>query len=54
LLEAFLSVLDEFTAQIETLEATVEETATALEETQLLMTILAELLLWAADSRRDR
>jgi len=38
-MEAFLSVIDELTAQIETLEATIEETATALEETQLLMTI---------------
>ena len=39
LMEAFLSVIDELSAQIKMLEATIEEMATALEETQLLMTI---------------
>lgn len=39
LLEAFLRVIDELTVQIDALEAMIEETATTLEETQLLMTI---------------
>ena len=39
LLESFLSVIDELTAQIEALEEVIEETATSLEATQLLMTI---------------
>ncbi len=39
LLESFLSVIDELTAQIEELEMLIEETGASLEETQLLMTI---------------
>jgi transposase len=39
LLESFLSVIDELTAQIEALEEVIEETAVSLEATQLLMTI---------------
>jgi len=39
LMESFLSVIDELTAQIEQLEDLIEETAASLEETQLLMTI---------------
>ena len=39
LLESFLSVIDEFTTQIEALEEVIEETAASLEATQLLMTI---------------
>lgn len=39
LLESFLSVIDELTAQIEALEEMIEETAASLEATQLLMTI---------------
>jgi transposase len=39
LLESFLSVIDELTAQIEGLEELIEETAASLEATQLLMTI---------------
>jgi len=39
LLESFLSVIDELTAQIEELEEMIEETAASLEATQLLMTI---------------
>jgi transposase len=39
LMESFLSVIDELTAQIERLEELIEETAASLEETQLLMTI---------------
>ena len=39
LLEAFLSVIDELTAQIESIEAVIEESAASLKETQLLMTI---------------
>jgi len=39
LLESFLSVIDELTAQIEVLEEMIEETAASLEATQLLMTI---------------
>jgi len=39
LMESFLSVIDELTAQIEELEEMIEETAASLEATQLLMTI---------------
>lgn len=39
LMESFLSVVDELTAQIEELEEMIEETAASLEATQLLMTI---------------
>src|SRR6056297_158768 len=39
LMESFLSIIDELTAQIEELEEMIEETAASLEETQLLMTI---------------
>jgi transposase len=39
LMESFLSVIDELTAQIEALEEVIEETAASLEATQLLMTI---------------
>ena len=39
LLESFLSVIDEFTTQIEALEEVIEETAASLEATQLMMTI---------------
>ncbi|ELZ38184.1 IS110 family transposase [Halorubrum distributum] len=39
LMESFLSIIDELTAQIEELEPLIEETAASLEETQLLMTI---------------
>lgn len=39
LLESFLLVIDELTAQIEELEELIEEIAVSLEETQLLMTI---------------
>jgi transposase len=39
LLESFVSVIDVLTAQIETLEEMIEETAASLEATQLLMTI---------------
>jgi len=39
LLESFLSVIDELTAQIEALEELIEETAVSLETTQLSMTI---------------
>ena len=39
LLESFLALIDELTAQIEALEEVIEETAASLEATQLLMTI---------------
>ncbi len=39
LMESFLSIIDELTAQIEELEMLIEETAASLEATQLLMTI---------------
>ncbi len=39
LLDSFLSVIDELTAQIKALEGLIEETAASLPETQLLMTI---------------
>ncbi|MWV39620.1 IS110 family transposase [Natrialba sp. INN-245] len=39
LIESFLTVIDELTAQIEKLEDVIEECAASLEETQLLMTI---------------
>jgi len=39
LMESFLSIIDELTAQIEELEEMIEETAASLEATQLLMTI---------------
>ena len=39
LMESFLSIIDELTAQIEELESLIEETAASLEEPQLLMTI---------------
>ena len=39
MLSSFLSIIDEFTAQIRELEELIEETAVSIEETQLLMTI---------------
>ena len=38
LMESFLSIIDDLTAQIEEFEEMIEETAASLEETQLLMT----------------
>lgn len=39
LLESFLSVIDEVTAQIKALEKVIEETTASLEATQLMVTI---------------
>jgi len=39
LIESFLSIIDDLTAQIDKIETIIEETAASLEETQLLMTI---------------